>query len=73
MRILFGLLAAVTFAASISPARAEKWCGFLDKEHSQVRCGYSSAGECKQAIGDNKNGICMPSPSFAEQKHRRAG
>lgn len=73
MRLLLGLMVATTFAASILPAHAEKWCGFLDKEHARVRCGYSSVSECKQALGDNKDAVCMPSPSFAERKPRRAG
>jgi hypothetical protein len=65
MRILLGLALAAGLMISIPPARAQDWCGFLDKEHSQVRCGYSSLAQCKEAIGD-KNAICMPSPSFAK-------
>jgi hypothetical protein len=73
MRIFFALAIAASFAASIPSARAEEWCGFVDKGGSQVRCGFSSLAECKQALGDNKDGICMPSPSFAEEKRRRTG
>jgi hypothetical protein len=72
MRILLGLVTAVTFAASIPTASADEWCGFLDREHSQVRCGYSSLAECKQSIGDKK-AICVLSPSFAERRGARNG
>ena len=64
MRVLLGVAIAATIAASIPSAHAEEWCGFLDREHSKVRCGYSSLIECKQSIGD-KNAICIPDPSFA--------
>ena len=65
MRLLLGFVIAGFFAAAL-PAHAEEWCGFLDKEHSQVHCGYSSLAECKQSLGDKKDAICMPSPSFAK-------
>jgi hypothetical protein len=67
MRLFLGLLIAGTFAASL-PAQAEDWCGFLDKAHSQVRCGYSSLAQCKQSLGDKKGAVCMPSPSFAKAR-----
>ncbi len=66
MRVLLGLVLAASFMISIPSARAQEWCGFLDKEHSQVRCGYSSLAHCKQSLGDKKDAICMPSPSFAK-------
>ena len=65
MRVIFGLLIAGLFAASISSAYAGEWCGFLDKDGSRVRCGFSSLGECKQTIGDKKGAYCMPDPNFA--------
>jgi hypothetical protein len=64
MRFLLGLVTAAALVSSIPSARAQDWCGFLDKEHSKVRCGYSSVTECKQAIGDKK-AVCMPDPEFA--------
>jgi hypothetical protein len=67
---MFGLVAAVILAASLTSARAEEWCGFLDKEHSQVRCGYSSATECRQSLSDNKDAVCIPDPSFAKYEDR---
>ncbi len=70
MRVLLALVMAAAFAASIPSARAEDWCGFLDKEHARVRCGYSTITECKQSLGDNKNAICIPDPSFAERERR---
>lgn len=73
MRVLFALAIAASFAASIPSARAEEWCGFVDKEGAQVRCGFSSLAQCKQALDDKKDDVCMPSPSFAEEKRRRTG
>jgi hypothetical protein len=68
MRILPGLMVAAILAASISSACAEEWCGFQDKAGSRVRCGFSSMAECKQAVGDGKDAVCMPSPSFAAKR-----
>jgi hypothetical protein len=65
MRVIFVLLAAVLLTAAVSSAQAENWCGFIDKDHSRVRCGFSSLDECKQTIGDNKAAYCMPDPNFA--------
>jgi hypothetical protein len=73
MRIVLGFVIAGFIAASIPSAQAEEWCGFLDKEHSQVRCGFSSLAECKQALGDKQDAVCMPSPSFAERRVPRRG
>jgi hypothetical protein len=70
MRLLFGLVAAAAFTASIPPARAEHWCGFIDKANAQVHCGYSTIAECKQATGDNKDAVCLPDPSFAKVEGR---
>jgi len=67
MRVKFGLLIAGLFAASISSAYAGEWCGFLDKEGSRIRCGFSSLDECKQTIGDKKGAYCMPDPNFAKR------
>ena len=58
-------LAALLALITASNARAEEWCGFIDKEHAPVHCGYSSLAECKQAIGDKKDAYCMPDPGFA--------
>jgi hypothetical protein len=70
MRFWFALVLTGLFAASTSSAFAAEWCGFLDKEHSQVRCGYSSLAQCKQALGESKDAVCIPSPSFAHLRHR---
>lgn len=64
MRVLLGLVLAASFLISIPSARAQEWCGFLNREYSQVRCGYSSLEQCKQAIG-HKNAMCIPDPFFA--------
>lgn len=69
MRLLSGFAIAGLLAVSLSSAHAEEWCGFLDKQHSQVRCGYSSLADCKQALGEKKDAVCMPSPSFAGAAH----
>jgi Protein of unknown function (DUF3551) len=71
MRVMFGLLAAGILAGSIASAQAEDWCGFIDKEHSRVRCGFSSLDQCKHALGDKKDAYCIPDPTFASRE--RAG
>jgi hypothetical protein len=68
MRILTelagGLAIAGALALAAPSAQAENWCGFQQKAHSRVRCGYSSLQECKQALADKKDGdkgvICVP-------------
>lgn len=74
MRILFGFLVAGSLFATLAPAHADEWCGFLDKSGSRVRCGFSNLAQCKQSLGDNKDAVCMPSPSFANEHavHRAA-
>ena len=67
MRYLLGLAMVAALAASIPSAHAAEWCGFVDREHSKVRCGYSSVEQCKQSIGD-KNAICIPDPEFASAR-----
>ncbi len=74
MRIWTGLAIAGAIAFS-APAGAQDWCGFRDTENSQVRCGYSSLQECKQALTDRKDSdkkdgksgnasvVCLPDPS----------
>ena len=69
MRLVPALAMAGLLAAAL-PAQAEDWCGFLDQAHSQVRCGYSSLAECKQSLGEKKDAVCMPSPSFAKARLR---
>jgi hypothetical protein len=69
MRVFLGLAAAGLVAASLSSARAEEWCGFVDKAGAQVRCGFSSLAECQQTIGDKKDAYCMPDPAFASRSH----
>ncbi len=71
MRVLLGLAMAAIFTASIPFAHAQEWCGFLDKKHSMVRCGYSSEAECKQSLNDKKDAVCVPDPSFAKDEGRR--
>lgn len=69
MRILTGLAAGLSLAAALSaPASAQDWCGFHQKAHSLVRCGYSSLKTCKHALSEKKDGdkatTCLPDPSF---------
>lgn len=59
------LLAALLALTTLSTARANEWCAFVDKEHSPVRCGYSSLAECQQSLLDKKDAYCMPDPGFA--------
>ncbi len=70
MRGLLALIAAGLLAGSIIPAQAEDWCGFHQKANAQVRCGFSSLAECKQALGTKgkkaKDVTCVPDPSFAK-------
>ncbi len=72
MRVLLGLAAAGLLAGSLASARAENYCGFLDKAHAQVRCGFTSIKQCKEALGHKKDAVCMPSPSFAKSKRTSA-
>ncbi len=65
MRVLLGLVVAGLLAGSLASARAEEYCGFLDKDHAPVRCGFTSIKDCKQALHHQKDAVCMPSPSFA--------
>jgi hypothetical protein len=72
MRLLFALAVAGWFAGALSPVHADElWCGFLDQAGSPVRCGFTSLAQCKQTLGDKKDAVCMPSPSFAKA-HRLA-
>lgn len=67
MRVLFGLVVAGFIATSLTPVHAQEWCGFLDKDHARVRCGFESVKDCKAALGHKKDAVCMPSPSFAKR------
>ena len=58
-------LAALLALLAISTASAAEWCGFVDKAHAPVHCGYSSLTECKQSLADKKDAYCMPDPGFA--------
>ena len=68
MRVAIGIFTIALLAASFSSAHADGWCGFLDKQGSQVRCGFSSLDECKKTMDaqDAKDAVCMPDPSFAK-------
>jgi hypothetical protein len=71
MRILLGLAIVGLVAGATLPAQAENWCGFHQKANSQVRCGFSSLTECKQALGPkDKDVTCVPDPSSARAKSR---
>lgn len=61
------LALAAFFALTLTAANATEWCGFLDKENARVHCGYSSLEQCKQSLGDKKDGYCMPNPGFASR------
>ncbi len=65
--LAWGLTLIGTLAASTAPAGAAEWCGFHDKAGAKLRCGYSSLDECKQQLND-KDGVCIPSPSFARNE-----
>ena len=69
MRVLLGLVAAGLLAGSLASANAQEWCGFLDKAHARVRCGFTSVKDCKEALGHKKDAVCMLSPSFAKRAH----
>ena len=69
MPIVISLIALLAFAASLTPASANEWCGFHHKNHSQVRCGYSSIQQCKDALGNNA--VCVPDPTFGAIEARQ--
>ena len=69
MRVLLCFVVTGLLAGSLASANAQEWCGFLDKDHARVRCGFTSIKDCKQALGHKKNAVCMPSPSFANRTH----
>ena len=71
MRAMIGFLTAGLLVTAALPARAQDWCGFIDKENSRVRCGFSSLEQCKAALGDKKDAYCMRDPNFARRE--RAG
>jgi hypothetical protein len=72
MRIWTGLLGGLAIAGALAlsgpPASAQDWCGFHQKAGSQVKCGFSSLQQCKQALSDKKDGdktvTCLPDPAF---------
>jgi len=66
MRTIIPLAALFAFI-SLSAARADEWCSFIDKAHARVHCGYSSLADCRQSLGASKNAYCMPDPSFASR------
>jgi hypothetical protein len=79
MRIWTGFLVASAIAGAVAlsaPANAQDWCGFLDKANAQVKCGYSSLQECRQALSEKSSdkkdtdkkspadtAVCLPDPS----------
>jgi hypothetical protein len=70
MRIWSGLLGGLALAGLLAtPAAAADWCGFQQKAHSRVQCGFSSLQQCKQALSDKKDKdgdksvTCLPDPA----------
>ncbi len=67
MGLTTGLAIAGALAMSMGSASAADWCGFHQKAHSRVRCGYSSLQVCKQKLTEKKSGdktvTCMPDPA----------
>ena len=51
-------------AASPPPDNAPQWCGFHNKAGADVNCGYSNIQDCKKALGDDKDAVCVPDPAF---------
>lgn len=67
--LLGGLAIAGVLALSAPTASAQDWCGFKQKAHSRVHCGFSSLQQCKQALSDkkekdgDKSVTCLPDPA----------
>ena len=72
LKLAAGLALAGLVALPAAPASASDWCGFRQKAHSRVHCGYSSLQVCKAKLADKKPTdkktrdkpvICMPDPA----------
>jgi hypothetical protein len=63
---LTALLALAISTATVTAARADEWCSFIDKAHARVHCGYSSLTGCKQSLSEQKGAYCMHDPGFAK-------
>jgi len=57
-------------AASTSPNGTSEWCGFHDKAGAEVSCGYSNVEDCKKALGNDKDAVCVPDPAFGWNEQR---
>jgi hypothetical protein len=63
----------VAFAAALSAlhaigAQAGALCGYAAREKATIKCGYSTAAECKSAIG--KGAMCVVDPDYASNVKR---
>jgi Protein of unknown function (DUF3551) len=66
-----GLLFAVALAvmATTTGAQADdEWCGYAIKDKAVIECGYSTAAECQNAVGNG--GMCFIDPDYAINERR---
>ncbi len=73
MRILLGLVVAGLLAGSFASARAEEYCGFLDKNHARVRCGFTSIKDCKAGARPQEGRGLHAEPELRQAYERAEG
>jgi hypothetical protein len=63
------VLATMSVLATTTNARADdEWCGYAIKDKAIIECGYSSAQECQNVVGNG--GMCFIDPDYALNEQR---
>jgi hypothetical protein len=61
MRGILGL-AALLMLPSVNAADAG-WCGSASRDDAIIECGYATAADCQQSVGNG--GVCFVDPDVA--------
>jgi hypothetical protein len=75
MKIVFGILLAMTAAFAVTPAAAQvyPWCAHYGFRDGGTNCGFSTLQQCQWAISGN-GGFCQANPfyrpSYRPRRHR---